>query len=179
MNRQQNGRQEAREHDEVMELHRANQQRAQQGRDPADQARLIDKMIDSELDVPISELDNLSAKDFPLGNYDDDGVDTTEFKWMQEIMVLFVRGPHPHPGSGLQGLSRAWATGESNNRKEALSLSEQAEIESYILGTFSRAKRGEDMAQQETSAKQVHESHAIREDSSSSGGGGILGKFGN
>jgi hypothetical protein len=170
----QNGAGEMREHDEVMQLHQANQAQAQHAQSPAEQARLLDTMIESELDVSDDALANLRAKDFPLGNYDDEGVDTTEFKWIQEITRLLARARYPHPDSGLQGLSRAWATGDQSNRKEALGLHDLAKDEAYMLGTFSRAKRGEDMAQQETSAKQVTESHAIRE-SDDSGGGGILG----
>ncbi len=165
-------------HDETMQLHQVNQQQARNGRDPADQARLVDKMVESELEVSDDSMANLKAKDFPLGNYDDEGVDTTEFKWVQEIMRLFARGRYPHPRSGLQGLSREWATGDAGNRKEAVGLDEQAEDEGFLLGTFGRAKRGEDMAQQETSAKQVTESHAIHEEGGSSNRGGLLEKLG-
>jgi len=176
---EQNGTQEeALRHDADLRLHEANQRQARRGPDPAQQARLLDKMVESELEVPVDALENLGAKDFPLSNYDDEGVDTTEFKWLQEIMRLFALGRYPHPGSGLQELSRAWATGDTNNRQEALGLDEQAEVEAFITGTFSRAKRGEDMAQQETSAKQVTESHAIHEDSGSGERGGLLGKLG-
>lgn len=169
--------QEAMEHDELMALHQANARQAQQGPSPADQARLIDKVVDSELETNDPGLSNLRAKDFPLSNYDEE-VDTVEFKWLQEILNIFSKARHPHPRSGLQGLSRAWAAGDSSNRLESLSPEEFAQDEAYMLGTYSRAKRGEGMAQQETSAKQVTESHAIREGStSSSGKGGLLGRW--
>lgn len=162
-------------HEEAMQLHQAGLNR--QGQDPQDRARLLDTVIESELDVTDDALANLRAKDFPLSNFDEE-TDTVEFKWMQEILDLFVKARYPHPGSGLQGLSRAWARGDSSDRLSALELDEFAKDESYKLGTFSRAKRGEEMAQQETSAKQVTETHAVREDSSSSRSGGLLGRLG-
>lgn len=165
------------EHEEVMALHQANARQASRGPSPADQARLLDKVVESELETKDPGLGNLRAKDFPLGNYEEE-IDTVEFKWLQEIINIFSKARYPHPRSGLQGLSRAWASGDSSDRLEALGPEELAQDEAYMLGTFSRAKRGEDMAQQETSAKQVTESHAIREGgNSSSSGGGILGRI--
>lgn len=163
------------EHEELMALHKANARQAQRGPDRADQARLLDKVTESELETSDVGLENLKAKDFPLSNYDE-GDDTIEFKWLQEILNIFSKARHPHPRSGLQGLARAWASGDPGDRLEALGLDELARDEAYLLGTYSRAKRGEGMAQQETSAKQVTESHAIREDGSRSGKGGLIGR---
>jgi hypothetical protein len=176
MSSQQRQQEEALEHEEVMALHQANTQQARHGPNPADQARLLDKVVESELDTDDDGLSNLRAKDFPLGNYDEEA-DAHEFKWIQEILNIFSKARHPHARSGLQGLSRAWAAGDSGNRLGALALDELAQDEAYLLGTYSRAKRGEDMAQQETSAKQVNETHAIREDSGGSSSGGLLGRF--
>jgi len=161
-------------HEETMQLHRANL--GQPERTPQDRARLLDTVIESDLETSDDALANLRAKDFPLSNFDEE-TDTVEFKWMQEILDLFTKARHPHPGSGLQGLAREWATGERGDRKRALGLDEYAKDESYKLGTYSRAVRGEDMAQQETSAKQVTETHAVRDDNSSSRGGGLLGRW--
>lgn len=172
---QQQQQQDAMDHEEVMALHRANADQARHGQDPEGQARLLDKVVESELETDDDGLTNLRAKDFPLSNYDEEA-DATEFKWVQEILQIFSKARHPHPQSGLQGLARAWATGDTANRLEALALDELARDEAYLLGTYSRAKRGEEMAQQETSAKQVTESHAIKESGdSSSSGGGLLG----
>lgn len=157
-----------------MQLHEAGLARSD--RDPGDRARLIDTVIESELDASDDALLNLRAKDFPLSNFDDEEIDTTEFKWMSEILDMFVKARHPHPGSGLQGLSRAWATQDGSDRLEALGLDEFAKDESFKMGTYSRAKRGEDMAQQETSAKSVQETHAVRDDNSSSNSG-LLGRW--
>lgn len=160
-------------HEEAMQLHQAGL--SKRDRDPQDRARLIDTVIESELEVSDDALSNLRAKDFPLSNFDEE-IDTVEFKWMQEILDMFAKAQYPHPGSGLQGLSRAWAAGDSAAREQSLALDEFAMDEAFKLGTFSRAKRGEDMAQQETSAKQVTETHAVREDTGSSSGG-ILGRL--
>lgn len=166
----------AMEHEAELALHKGNFQQAGRGPSPADQARLLDKVVESELETTDTGLENLRAKDFPLGNYDDE-VDTFEFKWFQEILNIFSKARHPHPRSGLQGLSRAWAAGDAAERLQALNLAEYSRDEAYLLGTYSRATRGEDMAQQETAAKQVTESHAIREGGGSSSKGGILGRF--
>lgn len=170
-------REEAMGHEEAMVLHEANARQARHGPTPADQARLLDKVVESDLETDDAGLDNLRAKDFPLSNYDEEA-DTTEFKWLQEILNIFSKARHPHPRSCLQGLSRAWAAGDPGDRLQALGLDEFARDEAYLMGTYSRAKRGEEMAQQETSAKQVTESHAIREDSGSSKGG-LLGRWRN
>lgn len=167
----------AMEHEELMALHDANTRQSQTGPTPADQARLLEQTVETDLETDDPGLENLSAKDFPLSNYEEE-VDTVEFKWQQEIMNLFSKARHPHPGSGLQGLSRAWAAGNSSDRLESLSPEELAQDEGYLLGTFSRAKRGEGMAQQETTAKSINESHAIRDgNSSTSSGGGIIGRW--
>lgn len=160
-------------HEEAMQLHKAGLQSG--GVSPQERARILETVIESELEATDGALSNLRAKDFPLGNYDED--DPVEFKWMQEILDMFSKARYPHPQSGLQGLARAWATGNPSNRRQALGLDEFARDESYKLGTYSRAKRGEDMAQQETSAKQVTETHAVREDGSSKGGGGLLSRW--
>lgn len=174
MSRRNGDREALMAHEEAMALHQAGLQ--QPGHTPEDRARLLDTVIESDLDTTDEALVNLRAKDFPLSNFDEE-TDTTEFKWMQEILDLFVKAEHPHPGSGLQGLAREWATGERGNRDTALGLDDYAKDESYKLGTYSRAKRGEDMAQQETSAKQVTETHAVRENSGSSRSGGLLGRW--
>lgn len=175
MSKQQEKQQQAlMEHEEAMQLHKANLQGSHR-KENGDRARLLDTVIESELEVTDSALSNLRAKDFPLSNFDE-RADTVEFKWMQEILDIFAKARYPHPESGLQGLARAWATGEMRNRKHALELDEFAKDESYKMGTFSRAKRGEEGFQQETNAKQVTETHAVRENGSSSGGG-ILGRF--
>lgn len=169
---------EAMAHQEIMALHQNNDHQARHAPSPSEQAHLIDNVVESELTTDDEGLQNLRAKDFPLSNYDDE-VDTVEFKWVQEILNLLSKARHPHPGSGLQGLARAWATGDPDERLEALDPDEFARDEAFLMGTYSRAKRGEGMAQQETSAKQVQESHAIRHDSGSSSGGGLLGRFRN
>lgn len=156
-------------HEETMALHQAGL--SQSGPSPRDQARFIESVIESELDVTDDALANLRAKDFPLSNFDDEDVDTTEFKWMSEILDLFVKSRYPHSGSGLQGLSRAWAAQDSSERRGALELGQYAKDESYKMGTYSRAKRGEDGMQQETASKSVSETHAVRDDSGSSSGG--------
>lgn len=173
---QQQSQEEAMAHEVEMAMHEDNARRGQNGPSPSEQAHLIDNVVESELTTGDKGLENLAAKDFPLSNYDDE-VDTVEFKWIQEILNLFSKARHPHAGSCLQGLARAWAVGDSDARLEALEPDEVARDEAYLMGTYSRATRGEGMAQQETSAKQVQESHAIRHDSGSSGGGGLLGRF--
>lgn len=166
----------AADHDIEMMLHEANERQARSGPGPGDQARLLETVIKSDLETDDAGLVNLVARDFPLSNYEE-GVDTVEFKWLQEILNVISKARRPHSRSGLQGLSRAWAAGDTADRLEALGLDEMARDEAYMLGTFSRATRGEGMAQQENAAKQVTESHAIREDGSSGGGGGIRGRW--
>lgn len=166
------------EHEEIMALHEGNERRARNGVDRHGQSRVLETVLESELETDDEGLSNLNAQDFALSNYDE-GVDTIEFKWVQEILNLFSKARYPHARSGLQGLSRAWAAGDTSDRLEALGPAELTQDESYLLGSYSRAKRGEEMAQQETSAKQVTESHAIREDGESSGGGGLLGRWRN
>lgn len=164
------------DHEVEMALHQANARRARNGQQPADQARLLETVIESDLESGDPGLQNLKARDFPLANYDEDE-DSVEYKWVQEILNLFSKARYPHPRSGLQGLSRAWATGDPANRLRSLGLDEYANDEAYLLGTFSRATRGEAGFQQETSAKQVTESRAIRDGVSSSKKGGLLGRF--
>lgn len=162
-------------HEQEMQLHKAGMQGLSRAPDRKERARILETVIESELESTDGSLSNLRAKDFPLANYDETG-DTTEFKWMAEILDIFSKARYPHPESGLQGLSRAWAAGDSRERRQALTLDEFAKDEAFKLGTYSRAKRGEDMAQQETSAKQVTETHAVREGGGSSKGG-ILGRW--
>lgn len=170
--------QELMAHEEAIQLHKASLQgNSRGGMSSREQARILDTVIESELQATDAALSNLRAKDFPLSNYDDD-TDTVEFKWMQEILDAFSKARYPHPQSGLQGLARAWATGDSGDRRRALELDEFAIDESYKMGTYSRAKRGEDMAQQETTGKMVSEARTISDnEGGSKGRGGILGRI--
>jgi len=161
------------QHDLEMALHQGNTRMAQYGPSPGEQARLLDTVLETELQTEDPGLGNLSAKDFPLSNYEE-RVDSIEFKLVQEILNIFSKARYPHPRSGLQGLARAWAAGDSGNRLRALDLDEMANDEAFLLGTYSRAKRGEGMAQQESSGKMITESHAIHDDVSSARGGGGL-----
>lgn len=143
---------------------------------PDDRARLLEVTVDSDLDAPTEGLRNLSAKDFPLANYDD-LADTFEFKGIQEILALLDEVRHPHPDSVLQGAVREWAFDEPGEALQSRSTEEMIVSESYLLGTYSRATRGEDGFQQETSAKQTRESITVDEGGSASGGGGLRSKL--
>jgi len=115
---------EVMEHDEFMALHQNNG--SNNAPSPSEQAHLIDNVVESELETDDKGLENLSAKDFPLSNYDDE-VDTVEFKWLQEILNMFSKARHPHPDSAMQGLARAWAVGDPDVRLEALGLDDVAD----------------------------------------------------
>ena len=162
------------EHEQEMALYQAGLSGQSPG--PEDRARFLETVTDSDLTTSDDPLENLNAKDFTLSNFDEDGVDTTEIKWMSEILDLIVKARYPHPGSHIQGLTRAWAAHDSSERRQSLGLGEFAQDESYKLGTFSRAKRGEGGMQQETASKSVSETHAVR-DSSRSSSDGLLGRW--
>lgn len=149
--------------------------RAMQEMSRKERARLLEATVESELEATSDGLDNLKAKDFPLANYDDEA-DVHEFKWLQEIILEFQRAKHPHPDSVLQGPIREWAFDDPTASLEALDMDEFIQDETYFMGTFSRATRGEDGFQQETNAKQVRESYAVNE-GNDGGGGGLLGRF--
>lgn len=140
-----------------------------QGQQPGDRARLLEVTVDSELEGASDALANLNAKDFPLANYDE-LADAFEFKGIQEILSVLDEARHPHPDSVLQGAVREWAFDDQNESLEARSPEETIMNESYLLGTYSRATRGEEGFQQETSAKQTRESITVDEDTSSGGG---------
>lgn len=136
-----------------------------------DRARLLEVTVDSELEAPNDALRNLRAKDFPLSNYDE-VADTFEMKGIQEILSLLDEVRHPHPESVLQGAVREWAFDRPGEALEARDPEEIIVNESYLLGTYSRATRGEGGFQQETSAKQTKESITV--DEGGTGGGGSL-----
>lgn len=164
-------------HDLEMALHQGNTRMAQYGPSPAEKARFLDTVLGSELESTDGALGNLSAKDFTLANYKEE-VDSHEFKLVQEIVNIFSKARYPHSRSGLQGLARAWAAGDSGERLRAIGLDEAARDESFLLGTFSRATRGEGMAQQESAGKTITESHAYN-DREGAGSGGIRGRWRN
>lgn len=164
-------------HEETMALQQHGLSEASAGA-PRDRSRFVETVLESELEASDDSLANLNAKDFPLAKFDDEEIDTTEFKWMAEILDMVVKARYPHPGSCLQGLTRAWAAQDSSERRQALGLDEFAQDESFKLGAFSRAKRGEGGFQQDTASKSVNETHAVR-DSNSSSSGGLLGRWRN
>lgn len=138
--------------------------------------QLIDKVVESELEHTDGEggaLENLRAQDFPLSFYTE-GEGPVEFKWQSEIIDMFDKARYPHPQSGLQGLARAWATGDTSDRKSARELDEIVTDESYKMGTYSRATRGEEGAQQEEFGRQVSEAHTYTDGTGQDGGGGLL-----
>lgn len=143
---------------------------------PEDRARFLQTALESELETSEASLENLNAKDFAMSNFDEEGIETTEIKWMSEILDLITKARYPHPGSEIQGLARAWAAQDTSERRQSLGLDEFAQDESYKLGTFSRAKRGEGGMQQETASKSVSETHAVR-DGERSSGNGLLGRW--
>lgn len=138
-------------------------------------AYYINTVVESELDASSDSLDNLSAKDFPLANFDEKEIDTTEFKWLQEIFKLFDRAQYPHPRSCLTGVARQWAFDDPARAEEHLGVDEVIRDETFTLGTYSRAKRGEGMAQQESANKVTEERKSEIEGGESSGKGGIRG----
>lgn len=162
-------------HDEAMLLHKANTQRSSEP-NHAGQARVLETVLESDLETSDDGISNLNARDFPLSNYDGE-TDITEHKWLQEIINIFSKSRFPHPRSGLTGLSRAWAAGDAGDRLQPLGLDELAQDEAYLLGTFSRARRGEGGFQQETSAKQVQETHAISDRNDGRSKGGLRGRI--
>lgn len=139
--------------------------------DHDDRARLLEVTVDSELEAPNDALRNLRAKDFPLANYDE-LADAFEVKGIQEILALLDEVRHPHPESVLQGAVREWAFNKPGEALEARDPEEFIVNESYLLGTYSRATRGQGGFQQETSAKQTKESITVDE-----GGNGKSGKL--
>lgn len=139
-----------------------------QGEQPGDRARLLEVTVDSELEAPTDALRNLRAKDFPLANYDE-LADSFEVKGIQEILAVLDEARHPHPESVLQGAVREWAFDDQTESLEARTPKEAIKNESFLLGTYSRATRGEDGFQQETSAKQTRESITVDEGDDTSG----------
>lgn len=148
--------------------------RGMQHDEPDDRARLLEVTVDSELEAPSSSLMNLRAKDFPLANYDE-LADSFEFKGLQEIVALLDEARHPHPDSVLQGAVREWAFDQPGEALEARGPEETIVGETFLLGTYSRATRGEDGFQQETSAKQTKESITV--DEGENGGGRLRSKI--
>lgn len=152
-----------------LHTHSTNLQRMD-GQDPADRARLLEITTESELQSPTEAMQNLNAKDFPLANYDEEA-DSWEFKGMAEILDLLDEVRFPHKDSVLQGAVREWAYDDPNASLEAKNPNEYIVGESFKLGTYSRATRGEEGFQQETSAKQTRESISVDEGVSGSRGG--------
>ena len=162
-------RESAMEHAERMALHGVNRHMAEAGPSPAEQARILEKVLETELEATDDALDNLTAQDFPLSNYEEE-IGTTEFKFLQEIVNVFAKARYPHPRSGMTGLARAVASGDASNRLQPLELEEQARDEAYLMGTFARARRGEDLKQQDVTGKIITESHAYHENKSTDRG---------
>lgn len=146
-----------------------------EGPDHEGRARLLEFVSDSDLRAPDDEpespspLRNLRAKDFPLANFDE-MADTFEFKGLQEVLRVINEARYPHPESVLQGAVREWAFDEPGEALEAREPDEMVIEETFLLGTYSRATRGEEGMQQEVSAKQSRESIAIDEGGGSGGG---------
>jgi len=140
-----------------------------EGEQPGDRARLLELAVDSDLDAPTEALENLTAKDFPLSNYDE-LADSWEVKGVQEILSVLDEARHPHPESVLQGAVREYAFDDENESLQARSPEEAIVNESFLLGTYSRFTRGEEGFQQETSAKQTREAITVDQDKDSTGG---------
>lgn len=132
-----------------------------QGQSHGDRARLLDVAVESELDSPSDELANLKARDFPLSNYDENGADTFEVKGIQEILALLDEARYPHSESVLQGAVREYAFNDQNESLESRQMGEFIVNESYLLGTYSRFKRGEGGFERETNAKETHEAVTV------------------
>lgn len=172
--------QEARDQ-QAREMQRAALQQQQlqqlQGKQPDDRARLLDEAVKSELDSPSKELENLKARDFPLSNYDEGRTDTFEFKGVQEILSLLDEVRYPHEESVLQGAVREYAFDDQSESLQARTPGEAIVNESFLLGTYSRAKRGEGGFERETNAKQTHEAITVDDGQSGSKKGRLRKKI--
>lgn len=130
----------------------------QAGQQNGSQADLIETTVQTDLDGP-DGLSNLKARDFPLGNLDD--ADVQEARWNFEIYRLFYEMEHPHPASAAIGPYRVWASHGQEEPIYPVDMEEFNDSEQYTFGSYTRATRGHQMAQQETSAKQIQESRLL------------------
>lgn len=134
------------------QLHAQNLQ-GQQSQDS--RADLIQEVVQSDLDGTAG-LQNLNARDFPLANLDD--ADVQEVRWMFEIYGHFDKIARPHRGSGMIGPFRVWASHGEADPAFPPDMAELNASDQYVLGNYTRATRGHQMAQQETTGKSIQES---------------------
>jgi len=143
------------------------------GDDPADRARLLDMLTDTDLEPPSQGfLANLAVKDLPLANLDE--ADKHEFKWdiVENTMETFIAA-HPHDDSAVYGGARAVIYDDPSEALEPLSRSEVQQARTFLWQIYARATRAEDMRQQEIAGKQSNESIVRREGFDDSSGGFI------
>lgn len=118
-------------------------------------ADVMETAVKTDLEGPRG-LNNLNARDFPLANLDSE--DVQESRWNFEIYRLFYQMNRPHPGSAAIGPYRVWASHGGEEPIFPLDMNEFNQSEQFTFGSYTRATRGHQMAQQETSAKQITES---------------------
>lgn len=119
-------------------------------------ASLLRESVETELQTDSRGLRNLSAKDFPLANFD--GGDRQEGRWLPELYMLMDRIRYPHPMSAAIGPMRVWASGGDQEALMPKDSVHAIEDEEFVWGAYSRVTRGEGMKQQETIGKSISES---------------------
>jgi hypothetical protein len=154
--RQVEGQKEVQEQATHGNVHAAQVQGAAQQHES--RADLIETTVKTDLEGP-QGLENINARDFPLANLDD--ADVQEARWNFEIYRLFDEMRLPHPGSAAIGPYRVWASHGEEEPVFPPGMDEFNASEQFTFGSYTRATRGHQMAQQETSAKQIQESRLL------------------
>lgn len=147
------GQKEIQEEANKGNIHAAALQQA--GQQQESRADLIETAVRSDLTGPRG-LTNMGARDFPLANLDD--ADIQESRWLFEIYRLFHQMSRPHPDSAAVGPYRVWASHGQEEPLYPLDMEEYNRSEQYTFGSYTRATRGHQMAQQETANKSIQES---------------------
>lgn len=145
------------------------------GPSAAQQASLLHEVTQTEaIAGTADQLQNLLTKDLPLANFDEEHI--TEHRWWLEAVLERYRAMHPPSDSAMTGAARAWAADDPDAWIDPLDETSLMRDEGGIKVAFSRITRGEEMAQQETSAKSINENTVHRDDRTGSKGG-ILGRI--
>jgi hypothetical protein len=167
--------QQAREQQQDVKIARTAMRAGNGAPSAAEQASLLHEVTQTDAEAGTAEqLANLLAKDLPLANFDEEHI--TEHRWWLEAVLERYQAMHPPSDSAMTGAARAWGADDADAWLEPLGEANLMRDEGGIKVAFSRVTRGEDMAQQETSAKSINENTVHRDDRSTSGGG-LLGRF--
>jgi hypothetical protein len=143
--------------------------------DDAEKTELLEQLTDDDLVAADDTLQNLVTKDIPSANFSDE--EAVEFRHYLDVVLERKKAAQPHEGQEVVGIVREWAHDDPEAGMEPVSKEDLLTDETYKQGVAARITKGKNGSLLGLALRSIRESVLRRDGSSSSEGGGLIGKL--